>query len=147
MIRHAASLRVNLNPLRFLSAASAVALLGCAMLGFSVLRAAAQAPSLVPGDAERIVGRWVGQTKEDGVVSVTLTTDGRLGYQFTGGEKDHGYGAYRLQSPDVLLYTAHDETETEHWSYGFDSAGRLRLKMEEDNPKDVEEYTLSRVKP
>jgi hypothetical protein len=125
----------------------AFALIAAATLSISAIRAGAQEPGSLPTDGERIVGRWTGQTQGDGVLSVTLTADGRLGFQFTGGEKDHGYGTYQLQSPDRLFYTPHGETEAEQWTYGFDSAGRLKLKMEEDNPKDVEEYTLSRVEP
>jgi hypothetical protein len=117
------------------------------MLGFFGHRAAAQDLNSASSAQARIVGNWAGNTEDDGVVSVTMTADGFLAFQFTGGERDHGFGAYRLGDRGVLLYTPHGETDAEHWTYGFDRFGRLRLKMEEDNPKDVEEYTLVRVKP
>ncbi|HEX3997466.1 MAG TPA: hypothetical protein VHX65_02835 [Pirellulales bacterium] len=118
-----------------------------AMLVASASRAGADEPASIPTDANRIVGKWTCQTEGDGVLTVSLTTDGFLGFKFTGGEKDHGYGAYKLRAPDTLLYTAHDETGAQHWTYGFDSAGHLKLTMEQDDPKDAELYTLSRVSP
>lgn len=117
------------------------------MFGMLAIRAAAQSSGSPGSDAAKLVGNWSVQTANDGVLKVSISDDRMLGFQFTGGEKDHGFGTFRLNSPDQLLYTPLNETEAEHWTYGFDSAGHLKLKMEEDDPKDIEEYTLSRVKP
>ena len=125
----------------------AVALLAGVVFAVSAVRTVAQAPGSAASDLARLVGNWSGQTANDGVLKVTVSSDRILGFQFTGGDKDHGFGTFRLQTPGRLLYTPLNETDAEHWTYGFDSAGRLKLKMEEDDPKDVEEYTLSRVNP
>jgi hypothetical protein len=147
MIRNSVSVGKKLQAIRGLAAASAAALVAGAILSVAAIHAGAQEPGAASSDLARLVGNWSGQTQNDGALTVTISEDRILGFQFTGGEKDHGYGTFRLQSPDRLLYTPLNETETQHWTYGFDSAGRLKLKMEEDDPKDVEEYTLSRVKP
>jgi hypothetical protein len=147
MVRNAVSVGDKLQVIRGLMAASAIALIAGAILSLSAIRARAQEPGSPAGDLSRLIGNWSGQTQVDGVLTVTISEDRILGYKFTGGEKDHGMGTFRLQSPDRLLYTPLNETEVEHWTYGFDSAGHLKLKMEEDDPKDVEEYTLSRIKP
>jgi len=125
----------------------AAALLAGAILTVSAVRAVAQAPGSAASDLARLVGNWSGPTSGDGLLKVTISSDHILGFQFTGGDKDHGFGTFRVQPPDRLLYTPLNETEAEHWTYGFDSSGRLKLKMEEDDPKDVEEYTLSRANP
>lgn len=123
---------------------AATALIACVAAVFFAGRSSAQGPDS-PSDADRLVGKWSGQTAVDGQVTVNLTADGQLSYAFTGGEKDHGYGQFEVRTPGTILYTPHEASDAEHWTYAFDSAGRLKLKMEEDDPKDVEEYTLSRV--
>jgi len=147
MIRDVASARGTLKSPRLLSAVGVVGLILVAIISFPAVRAGAQEPIPAAGDMSRLIGNWSGQTQGDGVLTVTISEDRILGFKFTGGEKDHGMGTFRLQSPDRLLYTPLNETDVEHWTYGFDSAGHLKLKMEEDDPKDVEEYTLSRLKP
>src|SRR5580704_8541348 len=126
---------------------SASALLAVATLSVAAIHAEAQSPGSASSDLAKLVGNWSGQTASDGVLKVSISEDRILGFQFTGGDKDHGFGTFRLQIPGGLLYTPLNEKVVEHWTYSFDSAGRLKLKMEEDDPKDAEEYTLSRVQP
>jgi hypothetical protein len=147
MTRKASSVGEKLQAIRGFIAASAIALIAGATISVSAVVAGAQEPAPAASDMARLVGNWSGRTQDDGVLRVTISADRILGFKFTGGEKDHGIGTFRLQSPDQLLYTPLNETNAEHWTYGFDSAGHLRLKMEEDDPKDVEQYTLSRAKP
>jgi hypothetical protein len=104
------------------------------------------ASAAATADAQRIVGTWKCQTEEDGTLVVRFTADGQLVYQFTGGDKDHNYGTYQIHDQGVVLYTPHDEPGEEHWTYGFDSAGKLKLKMEQDDPKNAEQYTMSRAR-
>ena len=125
----------------------AFALLTGAILCIAAVRAVAQGPSAASPELTRLIGNWSGQTTNDGVLKVTVSEDRILAFQFSGGDKDHGFGTFRLKKPDQLLYTPVNETDAEHWTYSFDAAGQLKLKMEEDNPKDVEEYTLIRAKP
>ena len=132
------------NSPRIVLALAAIAALAGALLAVwaSPARGDDGSPS---ADAQRIVGKWTGSTESDGDVTFVLTDDGKLSYEFTGGDKDKNYGSYELSGSGILLYTPHDEVGLEHWSYGFDDAGHLKLKMEQDDPNNTEEYTLTRV--
>lgn len=129
---------------RLLVAIATIASLACAIVVAWANHARGD-DDFSPADSQRIIGTWRGTTESDGDVTFTFTDDGKLSYEFTGGDKDKNYGTYELSGPNVLLYTPHDEVGIEHWSYGFDEAGHLRLKMEQDDPKNEETYTLSRV--
>ncbi len=111
--------------------------------------AAAQGPGPQDGQAHSIFGNWRGNTEEDGKLTIAITPDRQLSYQFSGGKQEHNTGTFRLKGANQLLFTpqgaAADDEET--WVYTWDEFGRLKLEMEEDSRNDAEIYVLNRVDP
>ena len=111
--------------------------------------AAAQGPGPQDGQAHSIFGHWGGNTEEDGKLTIVITPDRQLSYQFSGGKQEHNTGTFRLKGANQLLFTPQGATadDEETWVYTWDEFGRLKLEMEEDSRNDAEVYVLNRVDP
>jgi len=90
---------------------------------------------------ELLAGKWAGQTEADGVLNITIVSDGRLGYTFSDGCRERSEG--RIQTREqTIYYFEHGERRPVLWWGFLDAAGQLHLQMDDDE----EIYVLTREK-
>jgi len=123
--------------------------LAASLVGLHARPAAAQAPGPQPGQTHSLFGQWQGNTEDDGKLTVVITSDRQLSYQFSGGKQEHNTGTFRLKGANQLLFTPQGATadDEETWVYTWDEFGRLKMEMEEDSRNDAEVYVLNRANP
>lgn len=91
-----------------------------------------------PATNAAIAGTWVGQTEEDGTLTLVIEAGGDLSYAFSGGCRENGAGEYTIEG-GIIHYWANPPEDNDDvvWHYSLDGAN-LRITME-DSP---EEYVL-----
>ena len=98
--------------------------------------AATRAPTL-----DLLAGTWSGVTEADGVLTVMVTSTGRLAYRFSAGCQEHNQGHIRIRD-QTIYYTEDGERRPVVWWGCVDGEGRLHLQMEDDD----EIFVLRRVR-
>ena len=87
-----------------------------------------------------IAGTWSGQTKEDGVLTLTIEAGGKLSYAFSGGCQEKGDGEYTIEDGEIYYCENPSQEDDEVvWRCSLDGAN-LRITMEDS----TEEFVLTR---
>jgi hypothetical protein len=93
-----------------------------------------------PATNAAIAGTWVGQTEEDGTLTVAIEAGGKLSYSFSAGCRDKGEGEYTIEDDEIYFCENPSQEDDEVvWRYSLDGAN-LRITMEDS----AEEYVLTR---